>query len=150
MNLYSSYIKPCRLQLEMMGMCLIGSLRAFMGGILQRLQIRVLNWRTSGYTVRSFKGEVNHDGQVLALKLNEKGDEVASGSQVTKLVFPSQVVSTDVNSFSSQDKTILVWSVRGGRCLRRLRGHGGGVYCLVRLFLLYQISWNNELDVRLD
>jgi WD40 repeat protein len=75
----------------------------------QRLQIRILNWRTSGYTVRSFKGEVNHAGQVFALKLNEKGDEVASGSQ---------------------DKTILVWSVKGGRCLRRLRGHAAGVYSL--------------------
>lgn len=49
---------------------------------VQRLQIRILNWRTSGYTVRAFKGEVNHAGQVFALKLNEKGDEVASGSQV--------------------------------------------------------------------
>merc|ERR1712070_953088 len=75
----------------------------------QRLQIRILNWRTSGYTVRAFKGEVNHAGQVFALKLNEKGDEVASGSQ---------------------DKTILVWSVKGGRCLRRLRGHAAGVYAL--------------------
>lgn len=75
----------------------------------QRLQIRILNWRTSGYTVRAFKGEVNHAGQVFALKLNEKGDEVASGSQ---------------------DKTILVWSVKGGRCLRRLRGHAAGVYSL--------------------
>jgi len=76
---------------------------------LQRQQLRFLNWRTAGYNLRSFKGEVVHTEQVLALKLNEKGDQLAS---------------------ASQDKTILVWSMHTGKCIRRLRGHAAAVYCL--------------------
>jgi WD40 repeat protein len=77
--------------------------------IQQRQQIHFLNWRTAGYNVRSFKGDVMHEGQVFALKLDDEGKHLAS---------------------ASYDKTILIWSMHTGKCVRRLRGHAAAIYCL--------------------
>ncbi|KAL6051976.1 Sulfur metabolite repression control protein [Balamuthia mandrillaris] len=75
----------------------------------QQLQIRLLNWKTSGYYTSVFAGLVRHVGQVFAVKFSKTGDILAT---------------------ASQDKTILIWDTETRECIRRLRGHTAAVYSL--------------------